>query len=57
MQNELMMEHLDNLLDSVDATIQEMDLPSQQKRELAGYVYKLYARAEALVEEASYEPA
>ena len=57
MQNELMMEHLDSLLDSVDATIQEMDLPSQQKRELAGYVYKLYARTEALVEEASYEPA
>ena len=56
-QNEIMMEHLDQLLDNVDATIQEMELPGQQKRELASFVYKLYARAEALVEEATYEPA
>ena len=54
-QNEIMMEHLDNLLDNVDATIQEMELPSQTKRDLVSYVYKLYQAAENAVEEYTYE--
>ena len=56
-QNEIVMEHLDAVLDTVDVCIQELELSGQDKRELAGYVYKLYARAEALVEEATLEPA
>ena len=56
-QNEIMMEHLDNLLDNVDATIQEMELPAQTKRDLVSYVYKLYQAAENAVEEYTYEPA
>lgn len=54
-QNEIMMEHLDNLLDNVDAIIQEMELPSQTKRDLVSYVYKLYQAAENAVEEYTYE--
>ena len=54
-QNEIMMEHLDNLLDNVDAVIQEMELPSQTKRDLVSYVYKLYQAAENAVEEYTYE--
>jgi hypothetical protein len=57
MQNEIVMEHLDTALDTVDACIQGLEISSQYKRELAGYVYKMYARAEAIVEEESLEPA
>jgi len=56
-QNEIVMEHLDTALDTVDACIQGLEISSQYKRELAGYVYKMYARAEAIVEEESLEPA
>jgi hypothetical protein len=49
MTNYELLEKLDNLLDTVDATLLSMDLPKEQKQILTGQVYKLYGLAEVAV--------
>jgi hypothetical protein len=49
MTNYELLEKLDDLLDQVDTTLVNMDLPKEQKRILTGQVYKLYGLAEVAV--------
>ena len=49
MTNYQLLEKLDDLLDSVDATLLSMDLPKEQKQILTGQVYKLFGLAEVAV--------
>ena len=49
MNNFDLLEKLDNLLDSVDATLLSMDLDCETKRRLAEYSYKVFAEAEGAV--------
>ena len=49
MDNYKLLDKLDNLLDEVDATLLNMDLPKEVKRRLTEYSYKVFAQAEAAV--------
>ena len=49
MTNYELLEKLDDLLDQVDTTLVNMDLPKEQKRILTGEVYKLFGLAEVAV--------
>ena len=49
MDNYKLLDKLDNLLDEVDATLLNMDLPKEVKRRLTEYSYKVFEQAEAAV--------
>ena len=47
--NIFLLAQLDSLLDSVDETLQKMELPKEIKRQLTEYSYQVFMQAEAAV--------